>query len=218
MGEKRFFFGPRDSRARRVGYVEENLIRRARVGDQGAFRTLVEGYLPVAWRICRILLADRGMAEDALQDAWIDVWTALPRVDVRRPFRPWLLTVVANRCRMAARRRRVPTIPLDAALAEQLHGVDSIAYELELRDRYQDEVTRHAALQTALSTLSRDQRQLLALRYQAELELGEIALVIGAPIGTVKSRLHRTLATLRTQLTSSQPTQANSPSSSEALL
>jgi RNA polymerase sigma-70 factor, ECF subfamily len=198
--------------------MEENLIRRAQAGDQAAFRTLVERYLPVAWRICRILLADRGMAEDALQDAWIDVWTALPRVDMRRPIRPWLLTVVANRCRMAARRRSVPTIPLDEAPIEQLHSVDSIAHELELRDRHQAELTRYAALQTALSTLSRDQRQLLALRYQAELELGEIALIIGAPIGTVKSRLHRTLAALRAQLTSSQPAQAKSPSSSEAML
>jgi RNA polymerase sigma factor (sigma-70 family) len=198
--------------------MEENLIRRAQAGDQAAFRTLVEGYLPVAWRICRILLADRGMAEDALQEAWIDVWTALPRVDGARPLRPWLLTVVANRCRMAARRRGIPTVPLDADLVERLHGVDSVAHELELRDRYQTEVTLYAALQAALSTLSRDQRQLLGLRYQAELELGEIALVIGVPIGTVKSRLHRTLAALRAQLTSSQPAQAKSLSSSEAML
>jgi RNA polymerase sigma-70 factor (ECF subfamily) len=197
--------------------MEEDLIRRARAGDQAAFRSLVERYLPVAWRICRILLADRGMAEDALQEAWIDVWTGLPRVNAARPLRPWLLTVVANRCRMAARRRGIPTIPLDAALVEQLHGVDSIAHELELRDRYQAEVARYAALQTALSMLSREQRQLLALRYQAELELGEIALIIGVPVGTVKSRLHRTLATLRTRLTSSQPAQAKSPSSSEAM-
>jgi RNA polymerase sigma-70 factor, ECF subfamily len=197
--------------------MEENLISRARAGDHAAFRTLVERYLPVAWRICRIVLPDRGVAEDALQDAWIDVWTGLPRVDAARPLRPWLLTVVANRCRMVARRRGVATIPLDSALVEQLHGVDSIAHELELRDRYQAELTRYAALQTALSMLSRDQRQLLALRYQAELELGEIALIIGAPIGTVKSRLHRTLATLRAHLTSSQPAQAKSPSSSEAM-
>ena len=198
--------------------MEENLIRRAQAGDHAAFRTLVEHYLPVAWRMCRILLVDRSMAEDALQDAWIDVWTGLRGVDVARPLRPWLLTVVANRCRMAARRRSVSTIPLDGAVVEQLHGVDSIDHELELRDRHQAEVTRHAVLQTALSTLSPDQRQLLALRYQAELELGEIAVVIGVPIGTVKSRLHRTLATLRAQLKPSRSAHAKSPSSTEAML
>jgi hypothetical protein len=68
---------------------------------------------------------------------------------------------------MAARRRRIPTIPLDESAIDQLHGVDAIAYELELQDRYQAEAVRYAALQRALSSLSRGQRQLLALRYTA---------------------------------------------------
>src|SRR5579872_239457 len=114
--------------------MEEDLIRRAQTGDQVAFRSLVECYLPVAWRICRILLTDRSIAEDALQEAWIDVWRALPGLDAARPLRPWLLTVVANRCRMTARRRHIRTVTLDEELTGQLRSVDSIAHELELRE------------------------------------------------------------------------------------
>src|SRR3989442_1190574 len=95
---------------------EDDLIRRAQLGDQGAFRQLVEFYSPLAERTARAFLADRAGAEDAVQEAWLDAWRALPRFALGRPFRPWLLTLVGNRCRMSARRLR-PLRVLVAAVA-----------------------------------------------------------------------------------------------------
>ncbi len=94
--------------------MQDELIRRAQQGDTVAFRALVEAYTPGAWRVARILISDRGQAEDALQEAWVDVWRGLLRYDTARPFRPWLLAIVGNRCRMLGRRHNVPTQPLVA--------------------------------------------------------------------------------------------------------
>ncbi len=184
--------------------MEDALIRRAQAGEQSAFRALVEQYTPVAWRVARALLAERGAAEDTLQEAWLDAWRGLPQLDPARPFRPWLLTIVANRCRMQARRRSLPTRTLDDELAERLPALDDLSALGESGD---DE-----ALYNALATLSAERRRLLALRYQAELELAEIAQVCDLPLGTVKSRLSRTLAELRARLgVTAHPTTSTPP-------
>ncbi len=62
--------------------MEEEIVLRAQGGDTDAFRMLVERYGPNAWRVARILLPQREQAEDALQEAWVDIWRGLPRFDV----------------------------------------------------------------------------------------------------------------------------------------
>lgn len=197
--------------------MEEDLVRRTQGGDQAAFRALVERYTPIAWRTARALLADRGAAEDALQDAWLDVWRAAARLDPARPFRPWLLTVVANRCRMQARHRSLPLAPLDDALAERLADetpADSL--DLDMHPGSGEALnTDAAALRAALATLTREQRRLLVLRYDADLELAEIAEVLAIPLGTVKSRLSRALAALRARLSGAAPALRNTPQTTE---
>jgi RNA polymerase sigma-70 factor (ECF subfamily) len=178
--------------------MHEEMIRRAQQGDTAAFRALVEAYAPGAWRVAQILMTDREQAEDALQEAWIDVWRGLPRYDAARPFRPWLLAIVGNRCRMLGRRHAIPTQSLGEDLADNLP---------DPHDTYADVAAREpdAALRDALACLSPEACELLELRYQAELELAEIAELYAIPLSTVKSRLYRTLAALRAQLTSAAP-------------
>src|SRR5689334_21911614 len=98
--------------------LEEDLVRRAQAGEQHAFRQLVETYALLVERTTRALLADRSLAEEAAQEAWLDAWRGLPRFQAGRPFRPWLLTIVANRCRMQARRHRPLSVPWDTARDE----------------------------------------------------------------------------------------------------
>lgn len=173
--------------------MRDEMIRRAQRGDTVAFRALVEAYSPGAWRVARILVRDRGQAEDALQEAWIDVWRGLPSFDTARPFHPWLLTIVGNRCRMLGRRHSLTTQPLSEDLADNL---------LDPHDTFALVAAREpdSALRSALARLTAEERELLALRYQAELELAEIAGLYELPLSTIKSRLYRTLAALRTQL------------------
>lgn len=76
--------------------MEDDLISRALQGDTVAFQAIVKRYSEVAWRVARVLLPDCQAAEDALQEAWLDVWRGLPGYSTTRPFRPWLLAVYSQ--------------------------------------------------------------------------------------------------------------------------
>lgn len=173
--------------------MEDEAIRQAQAGDHFAFRILVEAHSDMAWRVARALLEDSPAAEDALQEAWLDVWRGLSRFDASRPFRPWLLTVVANRCRMNRRRKALPTTTLTEP--EPHTGIPREDLLDVLVHREAD-----ACLAASLEALSPDRRQLIELRYFARLEIAEIALVLGIAEGTVKSRIHRTLVSLKKSL------------------
>jgi RNA polymerase sigma-70 factor (ECF subfamily) len=172
--------------------VDDDLIRRAAQGDQQAFRRLMDAYAALAQRTALALLGDRGLAEDALQEAWLDVWRAIPRFQVGRPFRPWLLCIVAHRARKQTRRRLPTWLPLTGAI---LAGRTTDSPFAPWTGPGLDDT-----LGAALRTLSPEQQQVLALRYFADLDLAEIARLTGVPVGTVKSRLHRALQSLRTRL------------------
>jgi RNA polymerase sigma-70 factor, ECF subfamily len=176
----------------REGRVEDSqIIGRAKAGDIEAFRILVEEYAGIVERTARVLVFDRSDAEDAAQEAWLDAWKGLPRFQVERAFRPWLLAIVANRCRMRARQRQPVTMPYSDEIGETLTAPDA-------EDHYDEELHR------ALEGLDSDQRQVLALRFYADLQLEEIAELMQTPLGTVKSRLHRAIATLRGQIMQKQ--------------
>jgi len=173
--------------------MQDDLIQRAQAGDHAAFQQIVHAYSPLVWRLVRTLIADRTLAEDIVQDAWLDAWRGLPRFEPRRPLRPWLLTIVANRCRMSNRRRHLPTVALDDLKPGMFTWGEDVADSM-IRSETDLELT------TALAALPCEQRRLIELRYFAKLEIAEIALVTGIPTGTVKSRISRTLARMRRYL------------------
>ena len=173
--------------------MEESLIISAQQGDAEAFQALVERYSDVAWRVARVWLPDRQTAEDGLQEAWLAVWYALPSYSTKRPFRPWLLTVVANRCRMVYRRQPERTIQLLPEQAEGIGAPTNVEADILEKERDRELVAR-------LTVLSAEQRRVLELRFFADLELTEIAMMMKSPLGTVKSRLNRALAALRADI------------------
>ncbi len=173
--------------------MQDDLIRRARIGDQRAFQQLVESYSAIGWRTARVLLSNPDLVEDVLQEAWIDAWSGLPRFHEDRPFRPWLLAIIANRCRMAIRRQSISTVPLEYISIDEVIDPDDPLESLLVQES-------GIELQDVLAKLPIEQQRVLELRFFAELDLAEIALITDTPLGTVKSRLHRALHTLRTRL------------------
>ena len=174
-----------------------DLIRSAQAANQEAFRALVERYRLPVLRTARILLADAAMAEDVAQEAWVNAWRALSQFDLERPFRPWILRIVANCCRMELRRRRGADTALDLVEPALLSDQSDLLADVVRREEY-------AALDDAITSLPPAQQQIVALRYRADLELGEIALVTRLPLGTVKSRLSRALAAIRERMASAR--------------
>lgn len=177
--------------------AEQAAIARVRAGDPDAYAVLVRRHAADARRLA--VLAGAGPdADDVVQQAFVKAYRTIGRFHDGAPFRPWLLRIVLNEARnatRAARRYRAAadrSFVLDAATAAVAVD-DPAATALSAERRTQ--------LLTALRALPEPQRRVVACRYLLDLDEEETATVLGWPRGTVKSRLHRALRRLRTELT-----------------
>jgi RNA polymerase sigma-70 factor (ECF subfamily) len=166
------------------------LIDQARSGDPDAYAGLVERYQDVAFRTAYLITRDATEAEDATQEAFIKAFGALDRFEHGRPFRPWVLRIVANEARnrrKAAARRA--TLPL--RMGRFATSSDGPLDMLVLADEARRDVWR------GLARLRSEEQLVIACRFFLELSEEESAHTLGCPRGTVKSRLSRALAHLR---------------------
>jgi RNA polymerase sigma factor (sigma-70 family) len=171
---------------------EDDLIRRAKRGDQHAYEELVFAYQGIALRVAYVIAGNRADAEDAAQDGFVKAWRALGRFREGAPFRPWLLRIVANEARNRRRSSgRRAHLALRAA-TEASSGDAAPSPEAALLSAEQ-----RAALLAAVNELPEDQRTVISLRYFAGLSEQEVAEALSVAPGTVKSRTSRALERLR---------------------
>ncbi len=179
-------------------------------GDANAFRILVERESRALVRTCHRVLGDLHEAEDASQEAFVTAYRALGTWRGEGPFGAWLARIATRiAVRRASRRHPVAWIdplPLDAAVggreavgdAALVAALGSAADPAHLAVRAE----QAAAIRTAVAGLEEPYREVVILRFFAELSLAEIALQADRPLGTVKTHLHRGLARLRRALES----------------
>jgi RNA polymerase sigma-70 factor (ECF subfamily) len=172
---------------------EHELMERARSGDDAAYAQLVRAHQEVAFRTAWLICGRASEAEDVTQEAFIKAWRALPRFRAGAPFRPWLLTIVANEARSRGRSaQRQARLGAQLAAHARLSGDAVPSPEAAVVTReHVGEITR------AMAALSERDRQIVLLRYLLDLSEREIAAVLAVRRGTVKSRLSRALARLR---------------------
>jgi RNA polymerase sigma-70 factor (ECF subfamily) len=120
-----------------------------------------------------------------MQEALVQVWRSLPSYRSFGSFKAWLIQIVLNQARKYYRRKRLETMPLENAI--EVPGDVSGPEEALIQ---KEDVQR---LRQALKVLSTDHREVLILRYYADLTVPEIAKALGCREGTVKSRLSRAL-------------------------
>jgi RNA polymerase sigma factor (sigma-70 family) len=173
---------------------ETELIERARRGDVAAYGELVRTFQDLAFRTA-CLVGSPDDAEDAVQEAFVKAYRALPRFRIGMPFRPWLLRIVTNEAR---NRRRAGVRRTALALrAIEDRPADDAAPSPEVAVLVRE---RREALAAAIGRLRDDDRLVVTCRYLLELSEAETAQTLGLPAGTVKSRLSRSLARLRIDL------------------
>jgi RNA polymerase sigma-70 factor (ECF subfamily) len=171
---------------------EADLIERARHGDVSAFEALVRAHQEICFRTAWISSGAADDAEDAAQEAFMKAFAALPRFRAGAPFRPWLLTIVANEARnrrRSANRREALVLRAPDTGTESSPETTVIATE------------SRQALLDAVNRLPDADREVVSYRYLLELSEAETAAVLGVPAGTVKSRLSRALQRLRAEMT-----------------
>jgi RNA polymerase sigma-70 factor (ECF subfamily) len=164
-----------------------------RVGEArtlDAFEALSDRCLDDSYRMAAVILRDPAEAEDAVHDAALMAWRKFGSLRDPAKFDAWFGRIVVNLCRdrlRARQRGRIREAQLGAAL------------ELGRRDEFVS-VAQRDALDAAFPKLDPDLQVVVALRFYRDLQLDDIAELLGIPVGTVKSRLHTGLKRLRVEL------------------
>jgi RNA polymerase sigma-70 factor (ECF subfamily) len=175
---------------------DDVLVARARAGDPAAYAELVRAHQEIAFRTAMLITRNAAEAEEAAQDGFVKAWTALERFSLGRPFRPWLLAIVANearnRSRCAARRQQ-----LGVRAREQ--RIEGGAAAPSPADALVASEERGSVLR-ALGRLAEDDQLVLGCRYLLEMTEAETASTLRIRRGTVKSRTSRALDRLRREL------------------
>jgi RNA polymerase sigma-70 factor (ECF subfamily) len=168
--------------------MRTDLVERAQSGDWEAFGELAAGEVGRLLVVARLILRDFDHADDAVQETLVRCWRQLPTLrDVER-FDGWLYRILVNAAATESKRRRrfeatVTSADVEPAIGDDVQGIV---------DR--DELER------GFRRLSLDHRAVVVLHHYVGLPLTEIALTLGIPIGTAKSRYHYAMSSLRAAL------------------
>jgi RNA polymerase sigma-70 factor, ECF subfamily len=177
--------------------LDREIIENARSGG-AALDRLITAVWPQAYRIALSVLRDRGLAEDAAQEACVAIARSLPLLKQTNAFAAWSYKIIVSHA-MTVARRRPPTQTLNALNNQAVHFDVSDALDLH----------------NALATLPVKQRGAVILHYYAGLNSGEIAAATGLPRSTI--RFHLMLARLRLRKALSTMDAAVIPGSPEAI-
>ena len=172
---------------------QRDLVERAKRGDHDAFAVLVGAAIARLDAAARLILRDPELARDAVQEGFIRAWRHLPGLRDPERFDAWLHRLVIHSCIDVTRRRRrrpmeVELTPIDGPATAD---IASAVADRELLD-------------VALRRLDPEWRAVVVLHYFLGMPLPDVAATLGIPLGTAKSRLHRSLTAMRVAIVSDE--------------
>jgi RNA polymerase sigma-70 factor (ECF subfamily) len=182
---------------------EGSIIRRIVAGDRSAFEMLMRQYNQRLYRLARATLGDATEAEDAVQDAYLAAYRAMPQFRGDAAVSTWLSRLVLNECFTRLRRnsRRQNVIPLAHSTPEIESEMDNVAArEEELPEQTLGRAQVRALLESKLDELPESHRVVFVLRSVEELSVEETAACLEIPEATVRSRHFRAKGMLRESL------------------
>ncbi len=180
--------------------TDNDLLQRHLDGDASAFPQLVETYRQELFSFLARFTGDAALADDVFQETFLQLHVSAAKFDMSRRLKPWLFTIAANKARDAMRKRkRHRAVPLDAQVG---NGDESSASYADLMpadipapmETLVNQETRQA-VQDIVREMPEGLRSVLVLCYFNGMPYKDIAEVLGAPLGTIKSRLHTAVRT-----------------------
>ena len=168
---------------------DEALLEAVAQSDEPALAELYDRFGRISYGLALRVLRDPTLAEDAVQDAFLQVWRSADRFEPgRAKVSTWVLTFVHRRAvDLVRREERRRTEPVESAPEPVQPGADE-----DVEDR-----SRRQIVQEALRRLPKEQRQAIELAYYGGLTQTELAERLGQPLGTIKSRMFTGLRQLR---------------------
>lgn len=179
--------------------LEEQLIRRAQQGDNGAFEELLLLHQKKVYNLCLRMSANPDDALDLSQEAFLRAWRSLGQYQFEANFSTWLFRLTSNICIDFLRRKKRRQ---ETSLTESYDDSDEGA-ELSVPDAQpgpeQQAMTNETKIELAraMEQLSPEHREILQLRVIEDLQYEQIADILGVRVGTVKSRLARARLSFR---------------------
>lgn len=178
---------------------EEQLIRRAQQGDNGAFEELLLLHQKKVYNLCLRMSANPDDALDLSQEAFLRAWRSLGQYQFEASFSTWLFRLTSNICIDFLRRKKRRQ---ETSLTESYDDSDEGA-ELSVPDAQpgpeQQAITNETKIELAraMEQLSPEHREILQLRVIEDLQYEQIADILGVRVGTVKSQLARARLSFR---------------------
>ena len=183
--------------------TEQELVARARRGDESAFEALVTENEKRIYNLCRRLTGNQEDAAELTQEAFLNAWRGLGRFQGESSFSTWLYRLATNACIDFLRKeKRRQSLSMTVSLDDEEE-----ARQVELPDeRYAPEgalerAEARRAVAEGLERLTLEHRQVLVMREIHGLSYAEIGQVLDLDLGTVKSRIARARGALRKVLT-----------------
>lgn len=166
----------------------DDRLERSALGDQFAFEEIVRQHQGMVFSMACHFLRDRSLAEELAQEVFLNLHQNLRSIKSPEHLVFWLRKVTSHRCIDQARRQKVrPQVSLEDVPEPSIDATENDLFLSEM-------------LRRVVDTLPEKARLVVILRYQEDLDPGEIASVLDMPLNTVKSHLRRSLSSLRDKL------------------
>jgi len=169
-------------------------VRAVRTGDVQAYATIVRRFQASIMTLCVAILRDRQAAEELAQDVFVQAYHRLDTFDLRRPMKPWLVTIAHRLALQRWRQRAREAGRLDAvAKLERGQGDPESAVRLQVDEQAQ-------FLWQAVHELPLGERTAVVLYYRESMTVQEVARAMSVSPGTVKTHLFRARAKIQVKL------------------
>jgi RNA polymerase sigma-70 factor (ECF subfamily) len=182
--------------------TDQDVVRRARGGEEAAYRELLRRYQGPVFSLIYRMVRDRALAEDLAQETFVKALNALDTYRSEFKFSSWLFKIANNVAIDHLRRRQLETLSLDggpAALTarevEETRPIVPDRAETPLQEVEARELG--AAIERAIGKLRPEYRACIILRHIEDRPYEDIAQILDLPLGTVKTYLHRARAELK---------------------
>ena len=190
--------------------TDQEIVALARGGEEAAYRELVRRYERPLFSLLYRMVRDRELAEDLAQETFVKALNAIESYRPEYKFSSWIFKIANNAAIDHLRRRELDTLSLEGSPhAETPEAIEATA--LQIGDRQEsplDEVEARelgGEIEAAIAKLRPEYRSCILLRHVEGRAYEEIAEILGLPLGTVKTYIHRARNELRRELAHLRP-------------
>lgn len=177
--------------------TDRQAVSRLKGGDIGGLDFLVKQYQDKALHAAFIITHNQQLAEDVVQDTFVQIYQRIQSFDINRPFEPYLLRSVINTA-LSAVEKSSKWVDLDEQ--KDINGVDNLIIQTVNTEDQVEFKQQKQAVVSALSKLSPRQRAVIVQRYYLDMSEREMAEALSAAPGTVKWLLNNARQHLRVLL------------------